>query len=171
MSTPTTSGWSCNDFWRTGSSSRQRSECSTLPPRSSWATSWRRGRSGRTPIRYGRWRSGRDPPIKPSYGASLGSPISTAGSSEARSPPLRPDIDPPSLLLDPGGQGRLLNPEEPVHLGPGAHPSSSLALVHRRGGCLGCGHRCRPLPAVGGGPAHPPSRLPVPPFLTGSGKL
>ena len=82
-----------------------RATCSTRPPWSSWDTSWRRDRFGPTRRRYGRWRSGRGPTH-------------------------RPDIDPPSLLLDPGGRGRILGPQEPVYLGPGAHPSSALSSVH-----------------------------------------
>ena len=39
-----TSAWSSNDCWRTGSSLRPRSACSTPPPWNSSATSWRRDR-------------------------------------------------------------------------------------------------------------------------------
>ena len=156
--------WSCNGCWRTGSSSRPRSACSTRPPWSSWDTSWRRGRSGPTPRRNGQLHPAPAlprlwqilPPIYPRF--QLG-----------RDPTDRPNFDPPSLLLDPGGRGRI--PEEPVHLGPGAHPSPALSPVHRGGGRIGCRHQVRTLPAVGGGPARPPCRLSALTVLPGRGEL
>ena len=75
------------------------------------------------------------------------------------------------FVWTPEAGGCLWSPQKTIRDGSGAHLPRPRSSIHRRGRRFGHGHRGRPVPEGGGGPAGPPGCLPVPAIHPGGEEL